>query len=170
MGSKTYHWESTDLRYKKRSFHDRMTAPNKENALYAHLTSNSMLVGLEVQVNLLEIIYTKNSSYSISFRYLKLLEAADEEAIVNTKRLKWGKWLCLGIIDTCYFATRIQSLSWIEAQGVCKKIEASLVTINTELEWHLLQYWFTGRLVTLHMLRNIQLLYMGLRLANVSPY
>ncbi len=173
-GSKLYVFNGTNPHY-RRAFHDRLTASDNitnGECVYMHLTSNSMVVWLEAELSALETFYTADNRFSLSFTYLNLLEPIGEGAFANAGILKWNRWVCINSVETCYHALwqsrSLYSLSWETAEDTCNQKEANLLTINTEKEWHLLLYWFAGRINSLHMLRKVQLVFLGLRLSPVS--
>ncbi len=143
------------------TLHDRLRAEDNitdGETVYMHMTINSIVVWLQAVFDAMETFDQANNMLSLSFTYLKLLEPIGAGEFAKPESLQWNKWFCINSAETCYHAAyqsrSLPSSSWGNAEHTCNQKEATLLTINTEEGWHLLFYWFAGRMKSFHMLRK----------------
>ncbi len=173
-GNKRYEFNSRNPHY-RRTLPDGLAASDTTTngeTFYMHLTINSMIVWLQAEFDALETFDQANNTFNLSFIYLKLLEPIGAGEFAKSESLQWNKWFCMNSVETCYHAAyqsrSLPSLSWGKAEDACNQKEATLLTLTTEQEWHLLLHWFAGRMKSFHMLRKFQLFFLGLQMSPVS--
>ncbi len=162
LGSKAYKWKFglSD----KPDYSNSKTNGAKQTADFViSLTSNSMFTQIEADIIGLESHSRKyqHNVFNITFHYLPLLDDLD---VSSFSRIDLRRLFCADVTRTCYRALGLESSSWNTAGEMCRKMGLELFTVNTELEWHQLQHWFSGDLFTLNLLRKYLMVFLGLKL------
>ncbi len=140
-----------------------------EKIMQRHYTMDTSIMTFSFGIGLRRSTVVGPGEYlKISFRHFSIGRPVSHWPFENKHRIQWHKTLCIDIIRSCYKAYKLASSTWKMANGFCSREEMHLISVNTETEWHLVQYWFSKDFTTAYKLRKTQLIFLGTQISSVS--
>ncbi len=137
------------------------------NGIHISLTSNNMVFETHAEIAIDRRSEANDHSFNLSFHYLSLLDDPVQSAFASlTLRNKF----CVDAVRTCYKAVELEESSWSTATEACEDMGLTLFTVNTEVEWNLLQHWFVRDVASMATLRKVLLVFLGLKFGTVGRY
>ncbi len=173
---KSYHWKFGQTSYSAK----RSRFPNESFIYRSGHTSNDKVMQRQYTVD--TSIWTPSFSINprrsnvsgqgeylkISFRHFSIGRPKSQWQFSKQHRLRWKQPFCIDLIRSCYKVYKLASSSWRSANELCAREGLHLISINNEIEWQLVQYWFSKELTTAYKLRKSQLIFLGTQIRSVS--
>ena len=145
---------------------------DKNGVFEIHFTGSSTLVAFVFEV---EIRPSRRLNYSISvlnltFHHFFLSETMKPWSYQQQRQrpMKGEIGFCVDVIGTCYKAFLPKKSDWETADNACTAIGMHMLTLNTEIEWKFIRFWYQENLMTLRKLSQTQLFFLGIEFLPVS--
>ncbi len=163
VGSRGYGWIREKLPHTWSSNSSR-TNSHGSNGIHISLTSNNMVFETHVEIGINQHVVANNRSFNLSFHYLSLLDDPVQSSFAS---LTLRNMFCVDAVRTCYRAMELEESSWSTATEACEDMGLTLFTVNTEVEWNLLQHWFARDVASMEPLQKVLLVFLGLKFGTV---
>ncbi len=176
IGLKSYSWKfgptsysSKGPRFRNESFIYRAGHPGNDKVMQRHYTVDTSIWTPSFIISLSPLGISEQGEYlKISFRHFSIGRPTSQWPFSKKHRLRWKEPFCIDLVRSCYKAHKLVSSSWKSANELCAREGLHLLSINKEIEWYLVRYWFSKDFTTANKLRKTQLIFLGAQIHSVS--